>query len=173
MTAQLITLLGVLLGAASSYLVGSARERVGYRRDLDQRWSERKLDAYVTYLSDIKQMRIIARRMLRDTMLDPNLPIALTKEEGLPLLAEAEARRSVSAELVLLVGSEEVISALHVLNQAVWRMEWFARGLIDNTDDDAWERAHTEYATAIDSFQECARRDVRVPGSYVPRDTLP
>jgi hypothetical protein len=55
MATQLITLLGVLLGAASSYLGGTAKERVRYRRDLDQRWSERKLEAYVAYLSNIKQ----------------------------------------------------------------------------------------------------------------------
>jgi hypothetical protein len=170
---QLITLLAVLLGAASSYLAVSATERTRYRRDLDQRWAERKLDAYMAYLTDIKQMRIIARRMLRDTVLDPNLPVSLEKEEGLPLLAEAEAHRSISAELVLLVGSEEVIKALHVLNKAVWKIEWFARGLIDNTDADAWKQATSEYATAINSFQECARRDVRVPGSYIPRGTLP
>jgi hypothetical protein len=173
MVTQLITLLAVLLGAASSYLVGSASERVRYRRDLDQRWTERKLDAYVAYLSDIKEMRAIARRILRDSGLDPNLPIPLTKEEGLPLLAEAEAHRSVSAELVLLVGSEEIVNALHALNQAVWKIEWFARGLIDNSDADAWRQASSEFAAAINSFQECARRDVRAPGSYVPRGTLP
>jgi hypothetical protein len=173
MVIQLITLLGVIVGAASSYLAGSAMERTRYRRDLDQRWTERKLDAYVTYLSDIKKMRAIARRILHDTGIDASLPVGLTKEEGLPLLGEAEANRSVSAELVLLVGSKEVIDALHVLNRAVWRIEWFARGLIDNADAEAWRQASSEYAAAINSFQECARRDVHVPGSYVPRGTLP
>jgi hypothetical protein len=169
MVTQLITLLSVLLGGASSYLAGSARERVHYRRNLDQRWTERKLDAYATYLSDIKKMRVIARRIVRDTVLDPNLPESLERDEGLPLLAEAEANRSVSAEIVLLVGSEEVINSLRVLNQAVWRIEWFARGLIDNADTDAWNQAASEYFVAINSFQECVRRDVRVPGSYPPR----
>jgi|SRR5580704_2048248 hypothetical protein len=173
MVTQLITLLAVLVGAASSYLASSAMERTRYRRDLSERWTERKLDAYITYLSDVKEMRVIARRILHDTGLDPNLPIPLTREEGLPLLAEAEAHRSVSAERVLLVGNEEVISALRALNQAVWKIEWFARGLIDNADADAWRQASSEYASAINSFQECARRDVHVPGSYVPRGTLP
>jgi hypothetical protein len=173
MITQLITLLGVLLGAASSYLAGSARERVHYRRDLDQRWTERKLDAYVTYLSDIKQMRGIARRIVGDTGLDPNLPIALTKDEGLPLLAEAEAHRSISAELVVLVSSEEVINALRALNQAVWKIEWFARGLIDNLDTEAWSQASSEYEIAISRFRECVRGDVRVPDSYVPGGILP
>src|ERR1700749_4290617 len=98
MVTQLITLLAVLLGGASSFLATAAMERTRYRRDLDGRWTERKLDAYVNYITDIKEMRGIARRMLRDTGFDRNLPISLTREEGLPLLAEAEARRSISAE---------------------------------------------------------------------------
>ena len=170
MVTQLITVLGVLLGAASSYVATSAMERTRYRRDLDGRWTERKLGAYITYINDVKEMRAIARRMLRDTGIDVNLPIALTKEEGLSLMAEVEARRSISAERVLLVGSEEVINALRALNQAVWRIEWFARGLIENVNADTWGQASNEYRTAIDSFQECARRDLHVPGSYVPRD---
>lgn len=169
MVTQLITLLGVLLGAASSYLAGSARERVLYRRDSDRRWSERKLDAYVAYLTDIKNMRAIARRIVGDTGLDTNLPIVLEKNEGLPLLAEAEARRSVSSELVSLVGSEEVINALRDLNRAVWRIEWFARGLIDNADADTWAQASIAFRVAINRFQECVRRDVGVPGNYAPR----
>lgn len=173
MVAQIITLLAVLVGAASSYLASSAMERTRYRRDLSERWTERKLEAYMNYLSDVKAMRVIARRVLHDTGLDANLPIPLTREAGLPLLAEAESDRSVSAERVLLVGNEEVINALRTLNQAIWKIEWFARGLIDNADADAWRQASSEYAVAINSFQECARRDVRVPGSYVPRGTLP
>jgi hypothetical protein len=146
-------------------------ERTRYKRDLSERWIERKLDAYMGYLSDVKEMRVIARRMLRDTGLDPALPISLSREEGLLLLAEAEAHRSVSAERVQLIGSEEIITALHALNKTVWRIEWFARGLIDNTDTDAWKQASSEYAIAINNFQELARSDLRVPGSYVPRDT--
>jgi hypothetical protein len=56
----------------------------------------------------------------------------LTREEGLPLLAAAEATRSVSTEMVALLGSGETVSALGELNRAVWRMEWFARGLLDD-----------------------------------------
>jgi hypothetical protein len=173
MVTQLVTVLAVLLGAAASYLATSAMERTRHKRDLSERWVERKLDAYMSYLSDVKQMRAIARRILHDTGLDPNLPISLSREEGLPLLAEAEAHRSVSAERVLLVGNEDVITALHALNKAVWKIEWFARELIDNADTDAWRQAAGEYALAINHFQECARRDMHVPGSYVSRVTLP
>lgn len=168
MITQIITLLGVLLGATSSYLATSAMDRARSRRDRDERWIGRKIDAYINYLDNVKEMRVIARRMLRDTGLDVSLPIALTKEEGLPLLAEAEAHRSISAERVLLVGSEDVIGALRALNQAIWKIEWFARGLIENADADVWLQASGEYHAAINSFQECARRDLRVPGIYVP-----
>jgi hypothetical protein len=145
-------------------------DRTRYRRDLDDRWTERRMDAYASYLNDVKEMRAIARRMLHDTgFVDAHLPIPLAKEKGLPLLAEAESHRSVSSERVLLVAGKEVIDTLRALNRAVWRIEWFARGLIENADADAWRQASDEYHAAIDNFQECARRDLRVPGSYVPR----
>jgi len=169
MVTQLVTLLAVLLGSVSSYLATAAMERARYRRDLDAGWTERKLDAYTNYINDIKVMRGVARRMLRDTGFDPNLPIALPQEEGLPLLAEAEARRSSSAERVLLVGSEDVINALRALNQVVWRIERHARGLIKNADADTWNQTSSDFHSAMDNFQECARRDLRVPGSYVSR----
>jgi hypothetical protein len=100
MAAQVFTLVGVLLGAILSYFATWARERSKHQRDVDQRWAERKLDAYVAYISDVKQMRVIARQIVGDSGLDPDLPISLSVEEGLPLLAAAEARRSVSAEVL-------------------------------------------------------------------------
>src|SRR6266568_4651426 len=100
MAAQLITILGVLLGAASSYLAGSARERTRHRRDLSKQWVERKLDAYVNYINEVKQMRAIARRIIAGIELDARptstLPQVLSRDEGLPLLAEAETRRSIA-----------------------------------------------------------------------------
>jgi hypothetical protein len=173
MVIQLITLLGVVVGVASTFLANTAMDRRRYRRDLDDRWTERKLAAYAAYLGDVKKMRVIARRILHDSVPDVNLPIPLAKDEGLPLLAEAEAQRSVSAELVILVGSEAVVNALRALNEAVWKIEWFARDLVDNADGAAWQQASVDYAEAINAFQEAARRDVRTPGGHVPRGTLP
>jgi hypothetical protein len=115
-------------------------------------------------------MRAIARRMLGGgTLDDPTLPTALSREEGLPLLAEAEARRSVSAEVVLILASEEVIDALRTLNRAVWKIEWFARELIAVEDTEAWNQAIVEYNRAINAFQEHVRQDLGVPGRYLPR----
>lgn len=95
MVTQLITLLGVLLGAVASYLAGFATERIRYRRDLDQQWTTRKLDIYASYINDIKQMRELGGRIAGGIGPDVR-PQPLSRDEGLPLLAEAEARRSVS-----------------------------------------------------------------------------
>ncbi|MFI5916747.1 hypothetical protein [Dactylosporangium sp. NPDC051541] len=162
MANQLMTLLAVLLGAVTSYAAGALNERVRHRRDQVQRRAERKLDVYVAYLDDVKTMRSIARRMLGDSGLDPKLPIALSKDEGLPLLAEAEAHRSISAERVLLLGPKEVVEALRKVNQALWRIEWFARGLITEPSHDAWTHAKQEFEVAINAFRESVRRDLRV-----------
>ena len=78
-----------------------------------------------------------------------------------------------SAELVILVGSEAVVNALRTLNETVWKIEWFARELVDNADVATWQQASVDYAEAINAFQEAARRDVHAPGNHVPRGTLP
>jgi hypothetical protein len=60
------------------------------------------------------------------------------------------------------VGSADVISALRLLNQAVWKLEWFARGKIDNRDTETWVLAGRAYRDAINAFQESVRRDLKV-----------
>lgn len=75
--------------------------------------------------------------------------------------------------MVALIGGEETVKAHRVINAAVWRIEWFARGLVDDTDKDSWHRAEEEYVAAINTFHERARRDIGVPGKYVNREARP
>jgi hypothetical protein len=86
------------------------------------------------------------------------------------LLAEAETRRGLSSEVVTLTGGEAVIEAHRKVNQTLWRMEWFARGLVEDASRENWDRVRREYVNAINNFHECARRDLIVPGEYLPRD---
>jgi hypothetical protein len=78
-----------------------------------------------------------------------------------------------STEMVALLGSKETVSALGELNRAVWRMEWFARGLLDDDDREGWEEAGRAYRQAANRFHDCARRDLGVPGELRPRDLEP
>jgi hypothetical protein len=88
------------------------------------------------------------------------------------VLTAAEARRSISSERVSLVGSEDIINALRALNQAIWRIEWFARGLIDNADIDAWRQASDEYHAQSTVFKNshvetCGCQEFTFPGRIV------
>ncbi|MET8955943.1 hypothetical protein [Streptomyces sp. NPDC004533] len=55
MISQILTILGVLIGALTSYLSTSAAERARHRRTLATRWDERKLDTYIEYATCVKE----------------------------------------------------------------------------------------------------------------------
>ncbi|GGM22775.1 hypothetical protein GCM10010129_78920 [Streptomyces fumigatiscleroticus] len=57
MVTQIITLVGVLIGAMTSYLATAMAERAKFRRLMATRWDERKLDTYIEYVSCIKEIQ--------------------------------------------------------------------------------------------------------------------
>jgi hypothetical protein len=170
MTAQLFTLLGVIVGALSSFAVGTYSERIRYRREVSKQWTDRRLESYARYIEDVKYMWVLARRIVASFGLEERAP-ALSREDGLPLLAEAETKRSYSAEMVTLMSSRETIEALRQVNEKVWRLEWYARGLLGDKDRDDWIRSTREFHEALDNFQECIRRDLGIQGEFVRRDS--
>jgi hypothetical protein len=44
-----------------------------------------------------------------------------------------------------------------------WRIEWFARELID-ADTEGWYEVFSQYHAAMNAFEDSVRRDLRVPG---------
>ena len=172
MMAQLFTLAGVTLGAISSYLVGSLSERTRYRRNLSRQWVEREIESYARYLSDLKDMSTLARRVTASVGLDDHA-LPLPRDQGLPLLAEAEIRRGQSSEVLTLVAGPETLEAHRALNLAVWRLEWFARGPSGDLDRGGWQKARREYENAVDTFHASARHELGVPGEYVSRTSEP
>jgi hypothetical protein len=103
MTAQIFTLIGVALGALSSYLVTSLNERSRYRRDVATRLQERKFDAYAGYLSDVRQMVAVANRITASLGFHDRTTSPLSQEEGLPILAELTTRRTASSVTAVVV----------------------------------------------------------------------
>ena len=87
------TLLGVLVGAVASYAVTALTERARWRRAQAERWQEKKFDVYARYSNALKEQIGITQRIGAALgyahVVDP-----LEPAEGLPLLAEAEARRA-------------------------------------------------------------------------------
>jgi hypothetical protein len=166
---QLFTLIGVALGAVLSYFARSLADRAGFRHDLGRRWEERKLDAYAQYVNDVKQVGVIARGIAGTRGLHVHIT-CIPLSEGIPLLDEAEARREQSTELLTLLAGRKTITAYRLLNRAVGRLEWFARGTPPDVEANEWEQAFKEYERAFDLFYVCVRTELGVPEEYLPRD---
>jgi hypothetical protein len=124
---------GVIIGAGLSYLFTTLGEHRRERWALGREWRERKLQAYGRYLGDVKRMRDLAQRIAAHVGLDDQA-FPLPREQGIDQLAEANMARSSSYETVALLGAPDVVEAARELNRAVWRLDWLARGLLDDSD---------------------------------------
>jgi len=60
---QILPLVGVAIGAATSFLVSSLNERVRWRRQQAVRWNERRLGAYADYAHAVKGLANQYRRI--------------------------------------------------------------------------------------------------------------
>jgi hypothetical protein len=165
--AQIFTLIGVALGAVLSYLTRSLGDRSALRHDHIRRWEERKLEAYIRFANDVKDLALISRRIAGARGLQSGEP-SLGLAEGLPLLDEAENRRELSTELVCMLAGRETALAYRQLNDAVGRLEQIAHGKSPNVTASDWCRAFGQYERVFDLFYACARAELGVPGEYLP-----
>ncbi|MDI6100567.1 hypothetical protein QLQ12_18310 [Actinoplanes sp. NEAU-A12] len=164
----LLALAGVLIGAVLSYVFSLQGERRRERWALNREWRERRLQTYSAYVADVKRMKSIAARIAADVGLDDQAP-PLARDAGKDLLAEANMARGNSFETLALIADRELVEAARALNRAVWRLEWFARGLLDDEDADGWHLATRDYYQAMNLLHELARHELGVTGTFSPR----
>src|SRR6478735_5952068 len=108
---QVPVLLGVIIGALGSYLTTAATERARWRRTLDSRWDDRRVEAYAAYGQAVKEIiRIVSRLAAGRGITSTHYPLALT-QENLDLLEEANAMRATAWEKVLLLGNPDTVAA--------------------------------------------------------------
>jgi hypothetical protein len=165
----LLALAGVLIGAVLSYAFSWQGEKRRERWALNREWRERRLQTYSAYVSDVKRMKSTAARIAAAVGLDDQAP-PLTRVAGTDLLAEANMARGNSFETLALIADRELTEAARALNRAVWRLEWFARGLLDDKDVDGWDLATHSYYQALNRFHELARHELGVTGTFSPRE---
>ncbi|MFI7669265.1 hypothetical protein [Nocardia sp. NPDC049526] len=154
------TLSGVAVGGALAFLATYANERAKWTRSHAVRWDERRLAAYVEYSNCVRLMQVLANRIA----VSRNLPgdgEPLSVDEGIPLLAAAEAARSQRWQEVLLLGGPRAIEVGYELNRCSWTLEWFARGKLTGGDD--WRLASAEAYRLRRRFVAEARKDLGVP----------
>ncbi len=168
---QLPTLIGVALGAGTSYGVTALAERASWRRRQEARWDERRLAAYADYSNAIRAKVLIASRIAATMGLNKNPEPLAADESGLALLSAAEDRRAVLIETVRLLADPKSMQAVHKLNECAWRLEWIVRGHLP-VDMRQWEQAFDDYTVARDEFVQCGRDSLRIPGSVTPSERL-
>ncbi len=61
--AQVLTIVGVLLGSAATFVVTTRTERARWRRAQAARWDDKRLQAYTEYANTVKQMVRLCRRV--------------------------------------------------------------------------------------------------------------
>ena len=167
-TAQVLTLVAVVVGAITSFIAASLNDRRRLKQDQTQHWLDQKLEAYIDYLDSVKQMNQVSRRIAASRGIGRRA-FQLQSEDALQLLAEAEARRVNAGERVTLIGEAATVAAVRDLNKEVWRLEWIARGKLD-PDHDAWEACNQSLVRALNRLHERIRAELHIPGTFLPRE---
>jgi hypothetical protein len=164
---QAPVLLGVIIGALGSYLTTAATERARWKRALDSRWDDRRVEAYALYAQSVKRMIKVAGRIAAGRGLGGDDEPLTPTQENLELLADAEAERSRQWETVLLLGHPHTVAAGRSWHEHAWRLEAYARALLTGSNSD-WQAAISAADVARDAFYESARIDLGVSGGTLP-----
>ncbi|MFZ3474790.1 hypothetical protein ACODT3_02105 [Streptomyces sp. 4.24] len=166
---QLPTLVGVVIGAGTSYLLTAAGERTRWRRQQAARWDERRLVAYADYARAVKEVCMLSLRLAASRgLVDSPSPLA-NDAAALAEIAAAEDRRGHLLEDLRLLTDTDTITATRALNHALWQLSWMAHGTLPATRE-TWSEAFREYRAARDEYHRCARASVGIIGSAVSRD---
>lgn len=165
---QIVTLLAVAVGAGTSFVFTIVGDRLRFRRDQSRYWADRKLDAYTNYLTAVKRMNQVSRRIAASGGIGRAVP-ELKSDEGLAVLGEVEMQRANASEIVALLGDSATIIAVRDLNREVLRLASIARGVL-TADQDIWEKCNQAYVNALNVLHDQIRRDLQIPGSYPHRE---
>jgi hypothetical protein len=166
LSSQLVTIVAVLAGAACTYLVSRLTEKSKFERELQIRWDQRRLDAYIAFISAAKltgahatKLHALQRRNAAATDLD----------DALAALKAHETRRSEVFEGLVLLADASTIEAAHSLNRAVWALESPVR-LGERISDEEIRTRADAFVTAMNNLHVAARSDLRIPGQFARRD---
>jgi hypothetical protein len=164
-TPQLLTLAGVVVGAAASYLAGAVTERTRWQREQSSRWDEKRAQAYSEYGYAVKNVYVQCLR-IADSRLRSGPDHPADCAESLAQLGALTDERTAKWETVLLLGSPEAITAARAWHRRIWQLELFARGT--RTDADEYHAVQQDIIADRTRFYEAARRDLGIKSGAVP-----
>ncbi|PRY41252.1 hypothetical protein [Umezawaea tangerina] len=166
--AQVLTIAGVLLGSAATFLFTSTVERARWRRTQSARWDEQRLLAYSEYAHAVKRMVRLCRRIAETRkLLSTGQPVDL--DTAFTDLAEAETDRAARWETVLLLGDPTTISAARAWSEQVWQLEHILRQ--EHPDPSAFTDAYRNAMRLRNDFYAHARGDLDITSGPLPELT--
>ncbi len=153
---QLPALIGVLLGAASTFVATTVTERARWRRDQSVRWDAERLTAYSEYAHAVKKKITIAVQIAARRGVHPNVDW-VPSDDGAEALAAAEEERTTKWERVLLLGSDEAVMAAREWHNSVFVLERVACG---TKTDTTWAEAAEMTSRGRLAFYLVVKRDL-------------
>jgi hypothetical protein len=166
--AQVLTIVGVLLGSAATFVVTSTTERARWRRTQSARWDDKRLLAYSEYANAVKSMVRLCRRIAETKgLLSTGEPIDLAP--AFAALAEAETERAARWENVLLLGEPTTIAAARAWSEQAWRLEHILRA--DQPDASSFLEAYRAAMRLRNEFYAQARADLGITSGPLPELT--
>jgi hypothetical protein len=163
--AQALTIAGVLLGSAATFIVTSTTERTRWRRAQLARWDDKRLLAYTEFADAVKHMVRLCRRIAETKNLLPTgRPIDL--DAAFVAFADGETQRALKWESVMLLGDPTTISAARAWYEQVWRLEHLLRE--DQPDKTTFLDAYQEAMRLRNEFYAHARRDLNITSGPLP-----
>ncbi|WDN57524.1 hypothetical protein [Streptomyces clavuligerus] len=149
MITQIVTLVGVVVGALTSFLAATMAERTRHRQTMATRWDERKLSTYIEYASCVKEISSTAKRARLAAEGSDE------RREYLAAMESAELRRSVLFETLVLLASPAATEAAHQVNLALWRAVEATRAQDAVPEEE-------ELISLMNTYHEQARADLGV-----------
>lgn len=166
--AQVLTIAGVLLGSAATFIVTTTTERIRWRRTQFARWDDKRLMAYTEYANAVKRSVRLCRRIAETrNLLTTGQPIDL--DAAFAEAAEAETERALKWETVLLLGDPATISAARAWHEQVWRLERILHE--DSPDETSFIDAYKNTMRLRNDFYARARADLDVTSGTLPELT--
>lgn len=166
--AQALTIAGVLLGAAATFIATNVTERSRWRRTQSARWDDKRLVAYAEYSNAVKSAVRLCRRIAETKNL-LNTGQSIDLKSAFAALGEAETERAIKWETMLLLGEPATISAARDWYEQVWRLERILRE--DDPDKTEFVESYKEAMRLRNVFHARARTDLDVTSGALPEPT--
>jgi hypothetical protein len=168
-SAQISTLVGVVVGSSLSFTFTWVTEKARGRRDERRDWKWRKLTSYYDYLVAVKKVRLLAAGLAAEARLDQEAPAVEDRLSATRSLVAANDERGLAYESLTLIGDKSVIQSADALNEAAWGLERMARGVSSPLTPEEWQSRREPYVDAINHYIREVRTELHVPGEPARR----